>query len=140
MGHNKNFQIGDAIMFNKLPSELNNGSYLGLSSIQFRNKYLSSDKAPNWIKGTYILNSYGDGWFRSDSGSSQGYGLCITGIKITSHNGIITGNGRAYKAMIDYTNQSQELEHEPIWLYVDNSLGKDELLEHINRQKKNWIP
>jgi hypothetical protein len=115
-------------------------TYLGFASIQFRNKTLDTINKPNWIRGTYVLNIKGDGWFRGEDGISKDYGLCITHIEITGRNYFNMSQGKAIKAQIEYLNFSEKHDKADIWLFIHNDTTIEEVIAYINDNKKHWVP
>lgn len=97
-------------------------------------------------KSSYALNGTGDTWFRKVEDypkGTKGHGLAIQDIKITSRNPEHYGNFYAYKATMKYIGNNyndEEVQSDPIWLYIDKSYDLDEVMDYINKNKHNWKP
>lgn len=117
------------------------GSYcIGFASIAYRN---CENPSANCHKA-FVANSYGDGWFRIPRGEglSEGYGLCIRELKITSKNCFYMGDFIAYKAIITYINPNDEymLETDKFWIFVHKDFDVLSVLEYIEQTKMQWTP
>ena len=130
------------------------GNRLGYVSIVFRDP--KKDSTPSLKVGQYALNCLGDGWFRvPDEGlNTDGYGLCITDVKLTTKEGTMWGSSynqteerryKYYKAIMTYIPSEQDdettTEKEPIFIIVRNYDGIiDDVLDYIKTNNHSWRP
>ncbi len=112
------------------------GSSMGYVGINFR------DKPKPDSMTMFSLNSFSDGWFRSDTGNAKGYGLAIMSVKVTSKNHIPFGKHFAYKATMTHIPSDKEDEADKekasIWLFVHQSFELDDVLQYIRQNSSKW--
>jgi hypothetical protein len=92
-------------------------------------------------KYNYKLNSKCDGWFRKIGGVSNGYGLAINSIKITSRQPQLIGDFLTYKCTIQHIDcDTEEAITDKFWLFVHRHFNVEEVLDYIEQNQHKWYP
>jgi hypothetical protein len=89
----------------------------------------------------FVLNSYGDGWFRKAKGTRWPYiGLCIKDIKITSRTPILIGDFICHKCECNYIDYQEDHCKDKFWLFIHKKFELKDVLEYIETYSKEWRP